>query len=91
MDILALFFDIDEFCKLFEPAWRHHLFVANCQKRNRKRSLSVSEVMTILILFHSFGYRNLKQFYLEFVCKHLRSEFPHLISYIRFVEFERDA
>jgi Transposase DDE domain len=42
-------------------------------------------------LFHQSGYRNLKQFYLEFVSVHLRVEFPGLVSYNRFVEFERDA
>jgi len=91
MNILALFFDIDEFCKLFEPAWKHHLLTGNYRKRNRKRRLSLSEVMTILVLFHISGYRNLKQFYLEFVCRHLTKEFPALVSYTRFVEFERDA
>lgn len=91
MNILLLFFDIDEFCRIFEPLWRKHLLAENAKQRNRKRSLSLSEVMTILVLFHLSGYRNLKQFYLEFVCEHLRAEFPHLVSYSRFVEFERDA
>jgi hypothetical protein len=91
MNILALFFDIDEFCKLFEPAWKRHLLAGNRRRRNRKRRLSLSEVMTILILFHISGYRNLKQFYQEFVCQHLAQEFPALVSYTRFVEFERDA
>jgi hypothetical protein len=91
MDILALFFDIDEFCKLFEPAWNNHLLDKETRKRNRRRSLSLSEVMTILVLFHVSGYRNFKQFYLEFVCRHLSAEFPQLVSYNRFVEFQRDA
>jgi hypothetical protein len=91
VDILALFFDIDEFCKLFEPIWSNHLLAENAKKRNRQRSLSLSEVMTILILFHASGYRNLKQFYLEFVCTHLCAEFPKRVCYSRFVEFERDA
>lgn len=91
MDILPLFFDIDEFCKWFEPLWHKHLLAENHKQRNRKRSLSLSEVMTILVLFHRAGYRNLKQFYLEYVCQHLRREFPTLVSYTRFVEFERDA
>ncbi len=91
MDILALFFDIDEFCKLFEHHWKKHLLAENMKKRNRQRSLSLSEVMTILVLFHMSGYRNLKQFYLEFVCKHLSAEFPRRVCYSRFVEFERDA
>ena len=91
MDILTLFFDIDEFCKLFEPRWNTHLLAGAVKKRNRTRSLSLSEVMTILVLFHSSGYRNLKQFYLEFVFEHLRSEFPRLVSYNRFVEFQGEA
>jgi transposase len=91
MDILPLFFDIDEFCRVFEPLWRKRLLTNGLQKRHRQRRLSLSEVMTILVLFHRSGYRNLKQFYLEFVCVHLTSEFPALVSYNRFVEFERDA
>ena len=91
MNILALFFDIDEFCKLFEPIWKKHLLESESKKRNRERSLSLSDVMTILVLFHISGYRNLKRFYLDSVCEHLRAEFPSLVSYTRFVEFERDA
>lgn len=91
MNILPLFFEIDEFCRFFEPIWNRHLVAENRRKRNRSRSLALSEVMTILILFHQSGYRTLKQFYLEFVCQFLQSEFPGLVSYNRFVEFERDA
>ena len=91
MDILTLFFDIDEFCKDFEPLWKQHLLSDGKTHRNRQRSLSLSEVMTILVLFHAYGYRNLKQFYLEFVCQHLQAEFPALVSYPRFVQFEPEA
>ena len=91
MDILPVFFEIDEFCCVFEPLWRKRLFADGLKQRHRRRKLSLSEVMTILVLFHQSGYRNLKQFYLEFVCVHLTAEFPALVSYNRFVEFERDA
>ncbi len=91
MDILPLFFEIDEFCQVFEPLWRKRLLADGLKHRHRRRRLSLSEVMTILVLFHQSGYRNLKQFYLEFVGVHLRAEFPGLVSYNRFVEFERDA
>ena len=91
MNILPLFFEIDEFCRYFEPIWNKHLLAQNCKKRNRRRSLALSEVMTIMVLFHQSGYRNLKQFYLEFVFPFLRKDFPNLVSYNRFVEFERDA
>jgi len=71
VNILPLFFEIDEFCHRFEPVWNKHLLARNCKKRNRRRSLALSEVMTILVLFHQSGYRNLKQFYLQFVCRFL--------------------
>lgn len=91
MNILPLFFEIDEFCRFFEPLWNKHLLARNCRRRNRARSLALSEVMTILVLFHQSGYRNFKQFYLQFVCRFLQAEFPGLVSYNRFVEFEREA
>lgn len=66
LNILPLFFEVDEFCQRFEPIWNKYLLAQNCKKRNRRRSLALSEVMTILILFHQSGYRNLKQFYAAF-------------------------
>jgi hypothetical protein len=47
--------------------------------------------MTILILFHQSHYRHFKAFYSEYVLVHLRSEFPGLVSYTRFVEFMPSA
>jgi len=72
MDILPLFFDIDEFCQMCEPFWNRHLLAADAKKRQRQRTLCLSEVMMLLVLFDTCGYRNLKQCYLEFVCRHLR-------------------
>lgn len=45
--------------------------------------------MIIMILFHGSGYRCLKHFYIDHVCKHLRHLFPRLVSYNRFVELEQ--
>ena len=91
MDILTLFFEIDEFCCVFEPLWRKYLLADGTMKRRRRRALSLSEVMTILVLSHQSGCRNLKRFYLEFVCIQFSSEFSEPFSYNRFVEFEGDA
>lgn len=54
-------------------------------------TLSKAEVMLIMILFHDSGYRCLKHFYLESVCKHMRHLFPKLVSYNRFVELEKEV
>jgi DDE family transposase len=45
-----------------------------------------SEMMTIVILFQQSHYRTFKAYYTEYVQRHLRSEFPTLVSYQRFVE-----
>jgi hypothetical protein len=42
-----------------------------------------------MIYFHYGSFRNREHFYLFYVAKHLRSEYPVLLSYNRFVELER--
>ncbi|MEM6686029.1 MAG: IS982 family transposase, partial [Bacteroidota bacterium] len=59
------------------------------QKRRRATKLSQSEIITIMILFHLGGYRNFKHFYIHHVCKHMREDFPDLVSYNRFVELKK--
>ena len=48
--------------------------------------MSDAEMITILVLFHSNTFRNFKHFYLFYVCRELKDEFPNLLSYTRFVE-----
>ena len=91
MDILPLFCDIDDFCLLFEPAWRRRLLASGAQRRHKPGALSLSEVMTILVLFHASGYRDLKSFYTRHVAEQMSGAFPNLVSYGRFVELQRDA
>ena len=86
MDILSVFCHIDDFCCRFEPAWRQHLLASTGKKRNRTSRFSLSEIMTILVLFHDPHYRTFKHFYLRQVREHWRAEFPALPSYSRFVE-----
>lgn len=42
--------------------------------------------MAIMIYFHQMRYRDFKTYYIQFVQVYLRSEFPKLVSYNRFVE-----
>jgi hypothetical protein len=85
--LTELFCDVDDFCQEFLPMWRKQLVAAGAIQRERKRSLSVSEVMTILIYFHQSHYRDFKAYYRDYVLERLRGEFPGLVSYTRFVEF----
>lgn len=85
--LLELFVHVDDFCQTFLPKLGQYLLRSGAVKRQRERSLSVSEVMTILIHYHQSHYRNFKAYYCEHVLPHLGSEFPGLVSYTRFVDF----
>ncbi len=52
-------YDVDDFCQSFEPQWKSKLLHRGGIKRVRAKSLCLSEIMTILIAFHSCHYRNL--------------------------------
>lgn len=86
MDILPVFCDIDDFCRLFEPLWKRRLLSSGERQRDRAARLCLSEVMTIIVMFHSSSYRNFKAYYTEHVMKHYAAAFPRLLSYQRFVE-----
>ena len=86
MSLLELFIDVDDFWKVFYPIWKQQLLADGSIKRMREPQLSISEIMTIIIHFHQSKYRNFKAYYIEHVQVYLRSEFPELVSYNRFVE-----
>jgi len=60
------------------------------RKRERSSRLSLSEVITIIIVFQCSGYRTLKHFYLHLL-GNKRSLFPNLVSYSRFIELQPQA
>jgi hypothetical protein len=85
MSLLELFVDIDDFCQIFLPLWQKRLLGDGSKKRLRDGQLSLSEIMTIIIYFHQSHYRDFKSYYIEYVCQQLRSDFPNLVTYERFV------
>jgi len=85
--LVELFCHVDDFCKAFLPTMEKKAIFSGVQTRKRDRSLTMSEIMTILIVFHQSHYRNFKAYYLEHVLVHLRSEFHELVSYTRFVDY----
>ena len=82
-----LFCSVDDFCEGFEPQWKQQLLGSGLQQRNRPRSLSLSEIMTILTAFHQSCYRNFKTYYQEKVQTERADAFPELVSYQRFIEW----
>jgi hypothetical protein len=84
--LIAMFCDIDDFCKWFEPLYMQRLLQDGQRHRIRQGHLTLSEIMTIIVFFHSSHYRDFKHYYTEYVEGHLRPYFPTLVSYSRFVE-----
>lgn len=86
--ITEIFTIVDEFCKNFEQQTSSFLIG---KKSKRPSIMSTSEVITISLLFHLSGFRTFKHFYIFYVQKHMKSEFPKTVSYNRFVELQQSC
>lgn len=84
-DITELFCVLDDFCKEFKQSLEKAL-ISSPKTKLKKSALSLSEVMTIVILFHKSGFRFFKYFYCQMVIPFWKSAFPKLLSYNRFIE-----
>ncbi len=91
MSLLELFCDVDAFCHTFLPQWDQALRAHGQRARQRTGQLAMREVMTIVIHFHQLRFRDFKTYYLVYVLRHLRREFPQAVSYQRFVELMSTA
>ena len=68
-NLIEIFCIFDDFCKYFTPELKKHtLQVHGKRHRNRASRMSDSEIMTILVLFHTHRFRDLKSFYLGYIC-----------------------
>ena len=86
MRILELFWDVDDCCQQFWPAWEQQLLSDGTRQRRRTTRMAPSALLTLVILFHASQYRTFKAVYTEHVSVYLGAEFPHLVGYRRFVD-----
>jgi len=84
MSLLELFCAVDDFWMSFAPMW-YHTQSRTASSANEQGTYIEVEIMTILIHFHQSHSRTFKAYYTEYVQVHLKSEFPRLVSYQRFV------
>ena len=83
--ITRIFVDVDDFVKdLDHFSMKKQLLGVDVARRDRKTSLTLSEMMTIYIGFHLSHHTNFKSYYKEFLSVHYKHLFPNLISYERF-------
>jgi hypothetical protein len=82
--LIELFVAIDDFC-LALRAWQTSRQLGEEPLEKPGSQLSYSEQMTILVFYHYSGYKCFEYYYRQVVQTELRSYFPRLISYERFV------
>lgn len=85
-----IFCFVDEFCKFYEAeVQKIHLTSGNVTKKPaRKPMLSLSEIVTILIMYSFSPCKNFKFYYLTYLNK---KDFPSKLSYQRFIELQPRA
>jgi len=89
LDITTLFCSVDDFWKTFKNDW-YKKQIIHKPSRGPSCSISMSEIMTIMILFHQSNFRNFKHFYI-FLLQERKKEFPKLPCYSRFVVLQKSA
>jgi hypothetical protein len=87
MYLVGIFCAVDDFCKQFER--NQKLLTNGSGIRNRTFSLSLPEIMTILIYFHFSGYKTFKEYYEKHVLVNMKSDFRGQVSYNRFIELKQ--
>jgi hypothetical protein len=87
-DITALFYCIDEFCKVYGE-WEKHKLIPKVGSRNREGKLSLSEMMCVEVMFHLSGFRNFKTFYECEIKNRSTGYFKELPCYERFVQIKK--
>lgn len=84
-NITALFACIDDFCKIY-VSWNKHQLIEQEHTRDRDTTLSLAEMLTIMVIFHFSPCKNFKYFYTAYLHHVHKSDFPILLSYSRFVQ-----
>src|SRR3954470_18973911 len=90
--IVEVFCEVDDFCKAFVPQWEASLLgTGGPVPRGPQPGLSSSEIITLLLVLHSSGFKHLKSFYHGFAEPLLRGYFPGMPCYEHFVALQKSA
>ena len=76
-NLVELFCDVDDFCKVFIPQWHKQLLEDGTKKRQRDCHMSMSEIMMVIIGFHTSNHRDFKNYYLWLVSAFYKTCLPH--------------
>ena len=91
-DITDLFVFLDDFSKFYKEEEKKHILTPPGKRTYKTRTpcLSLGEILTIIVLFHTSDIKTFKAYYKLFLPIY-KAEFPNLPSYSRFVELKSRA
>ena len=84
--LISTFCRIDDFCIIYHKELQSKSIDYKKKKVGVKPRLSLSEIMTILIMYQAVRYKDFKTYYIEFIKIYWKQYFPTAPSYNRFVE-----
>lgn len=87
--LVETFCEVDDFCKAFEPQFEAYLIGNGHAPRGPDPGLSDSEIIMLLLVFHTSGFKYLKNFYNSPMGEVLRRYFPGIPCYERFVTLQK--
>jgi hypothetical protein len=92
MDLVAIFYHVDNFCNQFDKWLISRFLMLPKSKHTAQNMLTSSEIMSILIYYAacSQDYKHFKAFYFAKYTE-LKSAFPHLVSYERIIELKESV
>jgi hypothetical protein len=84
--LIEIYVSCDDFLKDFLRSYNQSkLGSGKFKKPTRDPSLSPGEIMSISVYYHLSGYKCFQYYYTQIVLKDLKTYFPKLVSYERFV------
>lgn len=83
--LTEIYYHVDEFNKSYLKAIALYASQISWYPKRKLGCMSMSEIMTILIYYHYSHYKSFKHYYLEYVCKDLKKDFPISVGYDRFI------
>jgi hypothetical protein len=89
MDLVTIFYEIDNFCKGYEKYAEENLLPSIKTGTSRSHRMSLSEIISVLAYYGSVShiYKTFKAFYTHSE-QELKSAFPGLVSYTRMIELK---
>jgi IS5 family transposase len=85
IDFTETYCFVDDFCRYFEKSWKDHLLSGTKKKsRDRKGSMSLSEIVTIILGYQESKFNCFKNYYNYVFMSHI-SDFKSMLSYDRFI------